>query len=64
MSADIFAGQPGDADLLAAIYDLEHDQISEDLGFYRRLVRRERGPLLSAGFEPRLGPGGREMRER
>ena len=49
MSADIFAGQPGDADLLAAIYDLEHDQISEDLGFYRRLVRRERGPLLDVG---------------
>ena len=49
MSADIFAGQPGDADLLAAIYDLEHDAVSTDLGFYRRLVRRSRGTLLDLG---------------
>jgi SAM-dependent methyltransferase len=49
LSADIFAGQPGDADLLAAIYDLEHDAVIEDLGFYRRLVRRSRGTLLDLG---------------
>ena len=49
MSADIFAGQPGDADQLAAIYDLEHDAVSEDIGFYRRLVRRTRGRLLDLG---------------
>ena len=49
MSTDIFAGLPGDADLLAAIYDLEHDAVSGDLGFYRRLVRRGRGPLLDLG---------------
>ena len=49
MSADIFSGQPGDADQLAAIYDLEHDAVSEDVGFYRRLVRRSRGRLLDLG---------------
>jgi SAM-dependent methyltransferase len=49
VSADIFAGQPGDADLLAAIYDLEHDAASDDVGFYRRLVRRGRGRLLDLG---------------
>jgi SAM-dependent methyltransferase len=49
MSADIFANQPGDADLLAAIYDLEHDEVTEDLAFYRRLVRRSRGALLDLG---------------
>jgi len=49
VSADIFAGQPGDADLLAAIYDLEHDVVNDDLGFYRRLVRRSRGRLLDLG---------------
>lgn len=49
MSSDIFAGQAGEADLLAAIYDLEHDAYAEDIGFYRRLVRRSRGPLLDLG---------------
>lgn len=49
MSSDIFAGQAGDADLLAAIYDLEHDAFGEDIGFYRRLIRRSRGPLLDLG---------------
>ena len=49
MSSDIFADQAGDADLLAAIYDLEHDAFSEDVGFYRRLTRRSRGPLLDLG---------------
>lgn len=49
MSADIFAEQAGDADLLAAIYDLEHDAFIEDVGFYRRLVRRTRGSVLDLG---------------
>ena len=49
MSSDIFAGQAGDTDLLAAIYDLEHDDYGEDIGFYRRLIRRSRGPLLDLG---------------
>jgi SAM-dependent methyltransferase len=49
LSSDIFAGQAGDANLLAAIYDLEHDAFGQDLGFYRRLTRRSRGPLLDLG---------------
>jgi len=49
VSSDIFAGQAGDTDLLAAIYDLEHDDYGEDIGFYRRLIRRSRGPLLDLG---------------
>ncbi len=49
MSSDIFAGQAGDAALLAAIYDLEHDAVTEDIGFYRRLIRRSRGPVLDLG---------------
>jgi SAM-dependent methyltransferase len=48
-SADIFAGQPGDADLLAAIYDLEHDDVTQDLGFYRELTRRGGGAVLDLG---------------
>lgn len=60
MSADIFAGQPSDPDLLAEIYDLEHDQITEDHAFYRELARRTRGAVLDLGcgsgrlFEPLL----------
>jgi SAM-dependent methyltransferase len=49
VTSDIFEGQAGDADLLAAIYDLEHDDFGEDIGFYRRLIRRGRGPLLDLG---------------
>ncbi len=68
LSADIFAGQPGDADLLAAIYDLEHDAVHEDIGFYRRLVRRARGRLLDLGcgsgrlFRPFLEGGATSVR--
>jgi len=68
LSADIFAGQPGDVDLLAAIYDLEHDAVSEDLAFYRRLVRRTRGTLLDLGcgsgrlFRPFLEGGASGVR--
>ena len=45
VSGDIFAGQPSDADLLAELYDLEHDAVVEDLIFYREQTRRsgERG---------------------
>lgn len=45
MSGDIFAGQPTDADLLAELYDLEHDEVVEDLVFYREQTRR-RGPAV------------------
>ncbi len=46
---DIFADQPGDPDLLAALYDLEHDEIADDLVFYRELARRADGPVLDLG---------------
>lgn len=48
-TADIFAGQPADPDLLAALYDLEHDEIVEDLVFYRQLAERAKGPILDLG---------------
>jgi SAM-dependent methyltransferase len=60
MTADIFAGQPSDPDLLAEIYDIEHDQITGDHTFYRELARRTRGAVLDLGcgsgrlFEPLL----------
>ena len=47
--ADIFAAQPGDPDLLAAIYDLEHDEQTDDLAFYRQLAKRHAGPALDMG---------------
>ncbi|HEX2765724.1 MAG TPA: class I SAM-dependent methyltransferase [Candidatus Limnocylindria bacterium] len=39
-TADIFGAQPADTALLAELYDLEHDEITEDLAFYRDWVRR------------------------
>lgn len=39
-TADIFGAQPADEALLAELYDLEHDEITEDLAFYRDWVRR------------------------
>jgi SAM-dependent methyltransferase len=49
VGADIFAGQPADPDLLAEIYDLEHDAIVEDLVFYREMARRAPGACLDLG---------------
>jgi SAM-dependent methyltransferase len=49
VSGDIFAGQPSDPDLLAEIYDVEHDQVVEDLGFYRELTKRHRRAVLDLG---------------
>lgn len=49
MSADIFAGQPSDSDLLARIYDLEHDEVVEDHAFYRELARRHPRAVLDLG---------------
>ena len=49
MSGDILDGQPGDPDLLAEIYDLEHDQVTEDRVFYRELARRHRRAVLDLG---------------
>lgn len=49
MSADIFASQPADEDLLAEMYDLEHDDVVEDRLFYRELSRRAPGSVLDLG---------------
>ena len=49
MSGDIFAGQPTDADLLAELYDLEHDAVVEDLVFYREQTRRSGHTVLDLG---------------
>jgi SAM-dependent methyltransferase len=48
-SADIFGGQGADTETLALLYDLEHDDITEDLAFYRELARRHRGAILDLG---------------
>jgi len=49
VSADIFGGQPSDPDMLAAVYDLEHDEVVEDFAFYRELARRAGGAVLDLG---------------
>jgi SAM-dependent methyltransferase len=49
VSADIFASQPGDEDLLAEIYDLEHDDVVQDLAFHREMVSRSGGRVLDLG---------------
>jgi SAM-dependent methyltransferase len=49
VSADIFGSQPADEDRLAELYDLEHDDVVEDLPFYRELARRAGGPVLDLG---------------
>jgi SAM-dependent methyltransferase len=49
VTADIFASQPADEDRLAELYDLEHDDVVEDLPFYRELARHAAGPVLDLG---------------
>ena len=49
IGADIFASQPGDQDLLAELYDLEHDEVVDDLPFYREMARRAGGRVLDLG---------------
>lgn len=72
MSADIFAGQPSDPDQLAELYDLEHDEVENDVGFYHEMARRHPGacldlgcgsgrlfpPLLAGGADPLVGVDG------
>ena len=61
--SDILAGHASDAELLAEIYDLEHDEIDEDLAFYREWARRSPGNVIDLGcgsgrlFEPLLAGG-------
>jgi SAM-dependent methyltransferase len=47
--SDMFAGQPSDEPILAELYDLEHDEITEDLVFYREWARRTRGAVIDLG---------------
>jgi SAM-dependent methyltransferase len=47
--SDIFGGQPSDPDTLAAIYDLEHDPIGEDLVFYREMTARTGRAVIDLG---------------
>src|SRR5918996_4624270 len=49
VSGDIFAGQPTDADLLAQLYDLEHDAVVEDIIFYREQTRHAGHTVLDLG---------------
>jgi SAM-dependent methyltransferase len=49
VSGDIFAGQPTDAAQLAELYDIEHDEVVEDIAFYREMARRAPGPALDLG---------------
>ena len=47
--SDILAGQPADDRLLAELYDLEHDQVVEDLAFYRGWANRHPAAVLDLG---------------
>lgn len=47
--ADIFGSQPGREDLLAELYDLEHDEVVGDLPFLREMTRRSGGRILDLG---------------
>lgn len=47
--SDILAGQGGDEAALAELYDLEHDEITEDLAFYRSWARRQGGAAIDLG---------------
>jgi SAM-dependent methyltransferase len=61
-SEDIFAGQPTPPEALAELYDLEHDDVADDLVFYRELAvraggaRRARVLDLGCGSGRLLGP--------
>jgi SAM-dependent methyltransferase len=49
-TSDIFGGQPADEAVLAELYDLEHDEISEDVAFYREwTLRVGAGSVLDLG---------------
>ena len=47
--SDILAGHGSDEALLAELYDLEHDAITEDLAFYREWARRTHGATIDLG---------------
>ena len=47
--SDILAGQPADEATLAELYDLEHDEVTEDLAFYRAWAHRHSGTAVDLG---------------
>ncbi len=47
--SDILAGHGSDEALLAELYDLEHDAVTEDLAFYREWARRTHGATIDLG---------------
>jgi SAM-dependent methyltransferase len=47
--SDIFAGHGSDPARLAELYDLEHDELVDDLAFWRELAARHVGPVLDVG---------------
>ncbi|MGZ8474671.1 MAG: methyltransferase domain-containing protein [Candidatus Limnocylindria bacterium] len=47
--ADMLAGHAADEAALAEIYDLEHDEVVEDLDFYREWTRRQDGDVADLG---------------
>jgi SAM-dependent methyltransferase len=49
VSSDIFADQSTDPDLLAELYDLEHDEVVEDFVFYEEMVERSGTTVLDLG---------------
>jgi len=49
VSSDIFAGQPTDPELLAELYDLEHDAVVDDAPFVREMAHRAPGAVLDLG---------------
>ena len=63
----MFAGQAADPDLLAALYDLEHEDQVEDHVFYREMARGTKGATLDIGcgsgrlFRPLMDGGARSL---
>ena len=47
--SDILAGHSADEERLAELYDLEHDEVTEDLAFYREWAHRTKGPVVDLG---------------
>ena len=47
--SDIFAGHGSDPARLAELYDLEHDELVEDILFWREVAQRHVGPVLDVG---------------
>jgi SAM-dependent methyltransferase len=46
---DILGGQGADSDALAELYDLEHEQVTDDADFYRELTATAGGAVLDLG---------------